>query len=187
MSYSAKEQKLAKKSHNIHFSKKWIIIVASAVLVGAIISYLLYFYNQNPKVDVQTSLEKAKVMDANYSDALKKSLSGDYAGSQKSLDNTIVESIGKSDEAWIYIQKSSIALNALKYDDAYNFANKAEELFPTVSSVKLMAAAADAKGNKDEAIQKYKLALSRIAGDSDLDKLDKNDLINIIKELGGSV
>lgn len=43
MSYNAKEHKLAKKTHKIHLSKKWVIIGVSILIVIGALSYLLLF------------------------------------------------------------------------------------------------------------------------------------------------
>ena len=100
-------------------------------------------------------------------------ISGDYDGGQAALDSQLVNADDAVAQAKIYINKSSLALNLSKYDDAYTFAKKAEELQPSVSSAKLMASALAKQGNKDGAVEQYKIAISRITGSSELDELDK--------------
>lgn len=168
------------------------VIVICVISIGAA---TWYFVNNSKKnkspADNQKILELAKLQEKAqksfniYNEASKSVLSGNYDAGQAVLDKAIQGTSDNAEQASLYLQKSSIAINAGKYDDAYNFAKKAEDLNASVDSAKMMADAAVRRGDKDDAIVKYKLAISRITGTSEQDGLDKQDLQNNIKQLGG--
>lgn len=168
-----------KKSH-----KK--LIVAVAILISLIIGVVIWLYLSgfisnwlHPKIQTKSPVSSVST------DAINSIISGDYAGGQAILDKNLSDTTDPKSQAWIYIQKSSIALNLTKYDNAYAFAKKAEELYPTETSAQMMAAAAEKQGNIQEAIIDYKLAAGRITGLSGMNAVDKKDLQDKIIKLGG--
>lgn len=195
MSNNNKRQPLISRPRR-HFSlKKRIVIAVIVICVISIGAATWYFVNNSKKnkspADNQKILELAKLQEKAqksfniYNEASKSVLSGNYDAGQAVLDKAIQGTSDNAEQASLYLQKSSIAINAGKYDDAYNFAKKAEDLNASVDSAKMMADAAVRRGDKDDAIVKYKLAISRITGTSEQDGLDKQDLQNNIKQLGG--
>lgn len=168
---------------------KRILIVIAIVLILAGISFGVWYFidlnNKNQKITEQSKiLEKAQESFNIYNNASSKAISGDYTAGLKILDDAINNTTINSEKAKIYLQESSIAFNLDKFDDAYEFAKKAEDLYLDVNSAKMMAAAQAKRGNTKDAIVKYELALSRITGNSELDELDKQDIRNDIKKLG---
>jgi len=188
-----KSPNIKPKKHSLH--KKLIILVALVFLVSGAVAVWWYVNNRSNNqaalVQARLQAEQAKVQEKAtksenvYYVASKNAASGNYVASQAVLDKALKDVSGSSEQADLYIQKSSIALNAREYGDAYGFAQQAEKLDPTVSSAQLMAEAAAKKGNNAEAITNYKLAISRITGTSELDELDKQNLQDAIKQLGG--
>lgn len=169
---------------------KRIAIITITVLLLAGVSYgIWYSIDLNNKSRIKTEqaeqLKKAEKSFSTYNDALKVVSSGDYTGGQAIIDNSIKNTSDKVEQAKLYLQKSSIAYNANKFDEAYDNAKKAEDLSPDVNSAKMMAAALAKNGDKTGAIKDYQLALSRITGTSELDELDKQDLRDAIKQLEG--
>jgi len=179
----------------LHLSKKTIIASVIIIVVGLGAWFVvtrtgLVSQYLNPKsskaVDkaVQVKAEKAS---AAYNAAYTEFISGDEAAAQATLDKEMTDSSSSMDKAKVYLQKTSIAMNSGDYKNAYIFAKKADELNPTKASAQMMAMAAVQDENISEAITDYKLALSRIAGTSGMDELDKQELKDKIKDLGGSL
>lgn len=152
-----------------------VILIAVLVLAGGI--YLLLFFNKSVSdIDNKTDAEVSQ-------QAINSIIKGDYNGGQKILDDLLNRASTPSDQAWIYIQKASVAVNLNKYDEAYGFAQKAEELYPDINSAQMMALAAVKKGDKADAIVKYELAKSRITGTSGMDDLDRETIQGEINKL----
>jgi len=186
--------KLSQKGQKKPFPKKYLFIIIGFVAVGIVllIFWYLNFYLKDRELlrqetealaQMQVETEKATKSQEVYFQAVEKVESGDYASGQVILDTAVASTNDSIEQAWIYIQKASIALNANQFEDAYNFAKEAEELDPSVSSARLLAAAVEAKGNKVEALENYQLSLSRINGDSELDELDREEVRGYIRLL----
>lgn len=157
-----------KRNHSLIFL---CIAIGAALIVGGTLLIIYLDSNDTKKQDLDTA-----VIAANPADPANFVISGDYEGGQKKLDDNLAASTDDSSRSAIYINKSSIAINMGEYDDAYEFAEKAEELLPTVSSAKLMASALAKQGLKEEAIEKYQIAISRITGDSDNSQTEKSSI-----------
>lgn len=178
------EQKLQKKSSHI---KRVSIIVITVLIIPSVMAFLWYFglNNSSTKNEQIKLLEKTQNSFNNYNEASKLVLTKGYEAGQAMLDGLIKNVNNNVDKADLYIQKATIAINSNKYDDAYNFAKNAEDLDPSISSAQTMAVAASKKGDNQDAIIKYKLALSRIIGTAEMDELDRQDIRNAIVNLGG--
>jgi tetratricopeptide (TPR) repeat protein len=156
--------------------KRVFIIVTILTIIG--ISVWIYINNNRKSItnnDDQT--------DTASSEAVGNIISGNYDAGQKVLDDSLDKTTDAKEQAWIYIQKASVAVNLNKYDEAYDFAKKAEELNPDINSAQMMAVAAAKKGDNTDAIAKYQLALSRITGTSGMDDLDRSSIQTEIDKL----
>ncbi|MEI7539390.1 MAG: hypothetical protein WCJ36_01295 [Candidatus Saccharibacteria bacterium] len=153
--------------------KRLIIIVVFVLLVGIGVGVWWYLNNSSTK-----NTDKA-----NSSGTVENIVTGKYSEGQAALDKSISGTADPGAKAWMYIQKSSIALNSGDYINAYSFAKKAEELKPDRYSAQMMADAAVKKGDIADAITKYKLSISRITGTSGMDKLDTQELQGKISKL----
>ena len=154
--------------------KRLIIIVVFVLLIGVGMGIWWYLNNNSSTQNTDK---------ANSSGTVESIVTGKYSDGQAALDKSINSTTDPGAKAWAYIQKSSIALNSGNYVDAYNFAKKAEELRPDRYSAQMMADAAVKKGDKADAIAKYKLSASRITGTSGMDKLDIQELQGKISKL----
>ncbi len=197
MSDTISQQRSMIKSQKNGFKKKLITILLAVVLVFLVLGgwwYTKYLSDQSNLKSAQAQAEKTQAIQQKaaasafvYNEASKQTASGSYTAGQAVLDKAIQSEVDISSEAYLYIQKSLVAYNVGKYDDAYNFAEKSESVNPTVSSANIMAMAAEKKGDKNEAIAKYKLAISRMVGDSEMINSDRLDLQNNIRRLGGQI
>lgn len=177
-----------------HVSRKKFWIIGAGVLAVVVVVVGIWWFmasrsgvaqtnTQKKTTQVQTEKTIAAAATVAYSDASQAAHTGDYSGGQATLDKVADQTTDSVAKAVIYTQKSSIAYNSGKYDDAYSFAKKAEEINPTVSTASLMARAAEKQDNKKEAIAQYKVAVSRITGNTELDELDRQELNNNITKL----
>lgn len=166
------------KEHKQTSRKKRFILAAVVMVlfVGACIGIWLYFNNNSSKNNTNK---------ANSSGTVESIVTGKYANGQAALDKSISNTTDPGAKAWMYIQKASISLNSGDYTNAYNFAKKAEELKADRYSAQMMADAAVKKGDKADAVAKYKLSISRITGTSGMDKLDIQELQGKISKLEG--
>lgn len=110
--------------------------------------------------------------------------SGQYAQAQQQLDKQATSG-SPQQRAYVFIQKSAIALNAQKYNDALNFAQQAEALTPTSTTAQLIAVSQQGLGNKQQAISYYQKAISRFKNPSEQDQADIRSYQDAIKSLGG--
>lgn len=174
------------KIRKIKPKTKTFILIGLMLLVsaGVISLFVSGFINNiiSPSKNQSQQVPKAAISGSNP--VAESVITGDYSGGEAILDKAIAATNNIEDQAWIYIQKSSVAINLGHYNDAYDFAKKAEALVPTESSAQMIAAAAAKLGNKDEAISEYKIAISRITGASGMDEADRNSLQEEINLLG---
>jgi len=178
------KNKKHKKSAGHQISKRYIFVAVLVVIGTAVVTLLLLsIFNKPTATPEQLAFQKDAQSEAAFNDAQSAASSGDYNSGQAILDKAISDSTNDADTAWAYIQKSTVALNAEKFDEAYDFAKKSEDLAPTKTSVLLMANALEAKGDKSGAIANYELAASRITSNSELDDLDKQEIQATISQL----
>lgn len=184
-----KISKLVSKKRLSH--KKWLLIIMlTLVFFGCgVAAWWHFIYNRSitNQNQSQNAINKAESSQKLYDQADRSASSGDYAAGQALLDKSVKTDSSLQDQSWIYIQKTSIALNAKNYVDAYDFAKKAESIYPTENSAQLMGDAAIGKGDDAEAIKQYKIAINRITGNSEIDKSDKSYLESVIERLGGQL
>jgi tetratricopeptide (TPR) repeat protein len=162
-------------------NKKRLVVAAIAITALIIIGIIIWWY----MVSIHNHQSTQKYDESNSNKAIKSIITGDYSAGQSALDKSLDATTDPKEQAWLYIQKSSVALNLKKYNEAYDFAKKAEELNPDRTSAQMMADAAAKKGDNQEAISKYKLTISRITGTSGMDDLDKQELQDKISQLEG--
>lgn len=160
----------------ISLKKRLIIAAIFVLLIGIGVGAWWYFNNNPSNKDEGTVNPNVAIMSV---------INGKYKEGQATLDKSINNTTDSAVKAKLYIEKSAISLNSKDYADAYNFAKKAEELKPDRYSAQMMAEAASQKGDKNEAIAKYKLSISRINGTSGIDKLDIQELQGKISKLEG--
>lgn len=110
--------------------------------------------------------------------------SGQYVQAQQQLDKQATSG-STQQRAYVFIQKSAIALNAHKYNDALNFAQQAEAFTPTSTTAQLIAVSQQGLGNKQQAISYYQKAISRFKNPSEQDQIDIRSYQDAIKSLGG--
>jgi len=161
VSYNAKEHKLAKKSHKNHLRKKWLVIGMAIILVVVGV-FLIYKYIPKNQAVVQPVEKPSTSFSLTISEqAAKLASSGDYNAGQKLLDGELAKKTDNEGQIDGYISKAILAVNNKKYDDALNFAQKAEDLAKSRVTSRLIAQIAEKSGNKKKAIEYYQLTLNR--------------------------
>lgn len=162
-----------------HFTKKKLIIIAVAVvIIWAGIGFWVCYTASHKKI-VKKSYDKSSVSGA----TIKNIITGDYKNGQATIDESMDQASTPKEQAWLYIQKSALALNLEKYDEAYEFASKAEKLYPDSNSSQLMADSLAKKGDKAGAIKQYKITISRMTDKSGLAELDRKSIQEKIDKL----
>jgi hypothetical protein len=170
----AKESKRPAKRR---LSKKWLLgLVTIVLLIIAGAACFLIFGSGLFKTKTSSPTKHGSTV-------VVSALASYYSSNQSALDQKLESAKDNKGKAWLYIKKSSLALNTDYFNEAYEFAKKAEALDPTTSSAQMMADAAAKKGDKADAIAKYKVAISRITGTTGMNKLDIESLQNSIKKL----
>jgi tetratricopeptide (TPR) repeat protein len=111
---------------------------------------------------------------------------GYYSPAQLSLDKQANTGNAQT-KAGVYLQKANIALDSKRYPDALKFAQQSETLYPSTSSAALIAIVQETIGNKSQAIDYYKKAISRYSNPSQQDQDDINYYQSVIKSLGGTI
>lgn len=168
--FNKMRQKIMLWVDKCHFTKKKLIIIAVVVLVVWVgIGAWIYYGTLSNKKTVKPSYDKPSVS----GQTVRNSILGNYESGQAIIDESMDQASTPKEQAWLYIQKSSLALNLKKYDEAYDFASKAEKLYPDSNSSQLMADALAEKGNKTESIKQYKITISRMTGKSNSDESDR--------------
>jgi len=165
-----------------HNSKlKWLAIVAAVVVValGGYWVASLIGDNGSNSSDTSTPSYDYNTVAANVNDS-------NYAPAINALDKQIKTTPDKSQKVSFLMQQASLATKAKKYDDCISFAKKADAIQPTSGAAYLQAQCATGNGDKATAIADYKLAISRLDPNNELDKLDIQDYQDAIVQLGGS-
>jgi tetratricopeptide (TPR) repeat protein len=99
-------------------------------------------------------------------DAYSSANKGDYVGAQQALDAKLANSSSNADKAQIYITQYTLALDAKKYDEAKDYADKAESVQPTDATAVLLGDIALQNKDTAEARKYYELAISRLNKDN---------------------
>jgi len=169
-------------------SRAKISIIAASVLVtiGLAISawfvWIQPYFQQmnNPPLTFEEKYAKIVL------DTQTKIDNNDYSGALSNIDINISNSTEIKEKAELYILKSSTAFNIDKFDDARDYALKAEELDPSVTSADLLGDSLFRMGYKTEAIDYYKKAIARIDVKTELDAVDVSHLQSKISRAEGA-
>lgn len=157
--------------------KQAVILVVIVIL--ALAAWLLITHNTNAKKTNSTTHVKGAQPSA--SDI---ATNGQYAQAQTGLDNQL-STVSKQQQAAIYIQKAVVALNVQQFNDALQFAQKADDLSPTANTAYMLALANQSLGDKQHAIENYQKAIDRMTSPSELQKIDIKSYQAAIKALQG--
>ena len=166
---AAKQQEVSASSHVIVGGRKKglrdarkYILIGAAVLIAAIIGAAFLLWGQPLKKSTSPTASKpAKSKLTDTQKASVKARSGDYAGGQKQLDESLGALADDKSKATVYLDKAALAYDAGKSDEALSYARQAEKLNPTRLSANVIAQVAVQKGDKKLALQYYRLALGR--------------------------
>lgn len=154
-------------------NKKNIFLILSLLIISVSAAAVVLFINYDPSQDVEEIL----------TNSLAKSLDGDYEAAQTTLDSAISETKNSDKKSQFYIQKSSIAIDSEKYDDACKFAEKSEELAPSVQSARLIAISSEGQKDYEKSIKYYEIAISRIVVTDEQGEIEIMSIRNAITRL----
>ncbi len=163
MSYNKKEKKSQKKQQTKKLLiKKWVTVLAVVFPIALIISGVFIYLNFFAKpLGIKDNNNNANSEYSVSELANQTAAKGDYDGGQKIIDQEINNTVNDGDKVTLYIDKSILALNNQKYEDAYAFAQKAEDIAKSKLTGRLIAQIAEASGDKAKAIEYYGLTVSR--------------------------
>lgn len=175
------------KIHNKKFSRLQlgIIIVALTLVLTA----AFFFFRPQPITPAgQVPMSQAEVASEKlYLEADKAATLGDYEQGQSILDVALKNKTTDLDRSNVYGQKSILASNNLKNEDAITFAKKSEALSPTRLTAHILAQVAEQAGDKTLALKYYKLTLERTSDQQKkLSPDDFDDLQAKVAELSRS-
>jgi tetratricopeptide (TPR) repeat protein len=141
---------------------KWgrvLIVVLALALTLAVVGVVYYF--SPPKKETITA-EKKVVTDDIAEGAAERAYNGDYAGAQQSIDKNVAKTSDKNEKLYGYMTQATLAMNSGKYDEARQYALKAEQAKPTDGTAELLGDVATAQGDKQAAQKYYQQALERL-------------------------
>jgi len=141
------------------------ILIIVAVLIVTVGGWAYLHFIQNNQFNSNTIVDKEELisrLQTYHKSAEELSVQGDYDGAQKSYDEAIKKESEPKIKADLYSGKASLAINASKYEEVYEFAKQAESLYPTFNSADVLALGAEKTNRLDEALKYYKLAFERI-------------------------
>lgn len=159
---------MAEISNNFNSTKKrpnrlWVGIIIATVIIIAIAGFLFLKYRTNlfPSSLATSIFTVSDSSKAKFAEADKATSVGDYTGAQVILDSVAKDQTDIANRSYVYIQKSILALNDSNIEDAINFANMAETLYPSRLSAVVSAQAAEKANDKQSALKFYKLVIER--------------------------
>lgn len=170
-------------------NKKVVIIASSALLVAGLAVALWFSYplikRQIDTYSFNSLNDEDKGAQTNevYLQADRKVAEGSYDEGQGILTKALDIRTSNKDKSVIYQLKSSVALNAEKYDQALEYALKAEELYPNDDTAIVLGGVYEDSGDRINAIKYYELFLSRFEPVSELDQSTIKRVQYTIKDL----
>lgn len=165
------------------FSKKRLMAVVAVVATIAVGATTISMLMKPASPKQPTGLQKAMQSDELLAKANFWASHGQYDEAVNNLKKAVEAMTDKNDKAFGYIQLSSLAYTNNKYEDTYQFAKQSESISPTQSSAQMMAEAAAKLGRKDEALEKFNLAITRVTGTDEGSLSDKRSLESKIAAL----
>lgn len=165
MSYNKKEHKLAKKQQTKKMFIKKRLMVAAIILLIVLIScgifiFVYFSFFTNPSNIISNSDDANDGYSVSQL-ANQEAAKGNYSAGQKIIDQELDSTIDEKDKASLYVEKSLLALNNQKYDDADTFAKQAEDIAKSKLTSRLIAQIAEADGDKAKAIEYYQVTIDR--------------------------
>ncbi len=135
------------------------VVVLAAVAFGGYAAYNHFTHKEN-----KSSGDKTQTQKPNYvSKGMAPPTTTDYSGDQAALDKDIQNAPDDAAKATLYLRKADVALvNKGFTDEALGYAQKAEELSPSIQSAFELATIYQGMNKKTEAIKYYTLYLSRM-------------------------
>ncbi len=139
-----------------------IIVIVFVVLVGGALSWFLLFNKSGTPAltDDQKNPDKVNTTATNLYFS-----SRNFDEANKAYDQAIGANTDPKALAELYRYKATLYLNDKKYDEAITLAKKSDGYLPTRFSADLLGEIYLAQGNKAEAINSFKLAISRLDTD----------------------
>jgi len=165
VSYNKKEHKLAKKQQTEKMFIKKRLMVAAIILLIVLIScgifiFVYFSFFTNPSNIISNSDDANDGYSVSQL-ANQEAAKGNYSAGQKIIDQELDSTIDEKDKASLYVEKSLLALNNQKYDDADTFAKQAEDIAKSKLTSRLIAQIAEADGDKAKAIEYYQVTIDR--------------------------
>ena len=160
------KQKKSKKKLNLPAKKIWMIIglsICSVALIGGGIWRFIMSNKDDGAEDTnseQTVFEKkAADIKADWSVA---NSTGDYESGKATLSEKADNSSSPDDKSKAYMQLAQFAVNNNDNEMYLEYALKAEEESPTHLTARMCGDASRRLGDKDRALEYYKISLERV-------------------------
>lgn len=153
-------KKKKKKKQKISKKQKIIISVVGLVLVAGVVGGWCFWDNQQTK-NSPVSEGEPQIIDKVADDWAISNSERDFDKGRASLEDRLDNSTTDARRAEVYAQMSSLALNNGHYDVAHEYAIQSDKLDPTEWSAHRVASTADRLGQRDLAIEYYRIAITR--------------------------
>jgi tetratricopeptide (TPR) repeat protein len=163
-----------------------VVVIAAAIGFGILVRSLQQSAGDN------TSSDGAVATGQKLPDLITEVQDLESAGKSAEATKKIDEALAKSDTSdetkyMLYIQKGSAAINSGNTQAALSQYLKAYETSKTYESTRLVADTYRDLGDKQKAIEYYKLAYGLIPDDYTLAEPERENIKKIVTSLGGSI
>ena len=165
-----------------------LVIVVFVIFVVGIVGGVMYKRNLDQgkdKIQVDSQIEKAKVVDGIVSDAEKLVLVGNSNDAIALYDSALSKYQDKDQQYSLMLAKAAIYFNQLDFENALLYAKQALVIEENENSLQFIAQIYEKIGNKTEAIANYGKAIKLISADSPMGGYYGRYYQTKIDELGG--
>lgn len=143
--------------------RRLIYVCAGIGVLGLIALAFVWVVRQQHSPEVHhTAAASVHFSQATAEAAVSEADAGDYEKTEQELTDQAGRVSDAVDRQGIYITQAAIALNAKKYDDAGQYAVKAEAAKQTDASAAILGDVALAKGDTTAARDHYQTAIDRL-------------------------
>jgi len=155
-------------------------VIAGVIIVVAVGGYALIHHRNNPKNYITPSgLKETR----NQFSTPQPQTAANVAENQKQYDAALEQVSDPAQQASIYDQKASDALDVNDYTNAMTYAKKAESLAPAPRTAYMIALVAQANGDKTTAKKYLQTAIDRVDKNDPASKFQIQSYQHLLQEL----
>lgn len=154
------QKSVTSKRRNYSIVKRLVIVILIVVvLFGAAFATWWFMYGQVKPVSKKVTIND---LSKSVNDAQKLTNSGNSNAAKAAYDNILKSTSDDHTKAILLLDKALIPLNSGNYDEALNIAKEAESVEKSSYVYSFLAQIYEKKGDSENAIKYYRLAISTI-------------------------